>query len=620
MAEKVKKKLTTKQITAIIMLAVLLVAVIAVAVALIVVSEFNTARKEADGFVYSLERGQATILEYTGEDVNVVVPDKIGGRPVVGIAESAFAKNAEISSVTIESKADNFTLGARAFYDMGSLVSVVLPDGLKSIPENAFSGCDSLMEVTMGNGVESIGAYAFSECPTLSNIYISVSSGGKGEDDSDYNAVAQITMPSSLQTIGEYAFYNSITASAANNRKVVLNAALTTIENNAFDGCNRIQYVSYADAESVVSLTEIGNDAFYGCTSLQFRKNASASSQEFFLIKALDDKVLESVGDRAFDGCTYNVSGTSNKATLNFYDNVEYIGDYAFRGVLSVKDVRFYECSPELGEGAFYGAANLTTVSYMTQDEAGEYKASKETSLSPEVTEVPALLFYGSGLKGFIIGENVTSIGDGAFSGLKNADALDIAGGETSTEGNIVGAHFALYKLDPYYTAKSGESTCTTANQHYLLMDSSFNSIIAYVGAFDGEASMRKNDTVGEGQSGMFKFLQQQTIPMTELRAYAFAEVQFDYIYLPEKITSFGANVFNGLTLDGEEKILHVIFENKQESYYNGLVDNSAMSADMFKGAAEDVSIAIHLGVDTTPELSEKIRTYLNTTAVTGVD
>lgn len=49
MAEKVKKKLTTKQITAIIMLAVLLVAVIAVAVALIVVSEFNTARKEADG-------------------------------------------------------------------------------------------------------------------------------------------------------------------------------------------------------------------------------------------------------------------------------------------------------------------------------------------------------------------------------------------------------------------------------------------------------------------------------------------------------------------------------------------------------------------------------------------
>lgn len=619
MAEKVKKKLTTKQITAIIMLAVLLVAVIAVAVALIVVSEFNTARKEADGFVYSLERGQATILEYTGEDVNVVVPDKIGGRPVVGIAESAFAKNAEISSVTIESEADNFTLGARAFYDMGSLVSVVLPDGLKSIPENAFSGCDSLMEVTMGNGVESIGAYAFSECPTLSNIYISVSSGGKGEDDSDYNAVAQITMPSSLQTIGEYAFYNSITASAANNRKVVLNAALTTIENNAFDGCNWIQYVSYADAESVVSLTEIGNDAFYGCTSLQFRKNASASSQAFFLTKALDDKVLESVGDRAFDGCTYNVSGTSNKATLNFYDNVEYIGDHAFRGVLSVKEVRFYECSPELGEGAFYGAANLTTVSYMTQDEAGEYKASKETSLSPEVTEVPALLFYGSGLKGFIIGENVTSIGDGAFSGLKNADALDIAGGETSTEG-IVGAHFALYKLDPYYTAKTNESTCTTANQHYLLMDSSFNSIIAYVGAFDGEASMRKNDTVGEGQSGMFKFLQQQTIPMTELRAYAFAEVQFDYIYLPEKITSFGANVFNGLTLDGEEKILHVIFENKQESYYNGLVDNSAMSADMFKGAAEDVSIAIHLGVDTTPELSEKIRAYLNTTAVTGVD
>ena len=123
----------------IIMVVILVVAVIAVAVALIVVSEFNVSRKEEGGFVYSLSHGQATILEYTGEDVNVVIPDELGGRPVVAVAEKAFYKNGEISSITIESDADNFTIGAQAFSDMDSLVSVVLPDGLKTIPSHAFS-------------------------------------------------------------------------------------------------------------------------------------------------------------------------------------------------------------------------------------------------------------------------------------------------------------------------------------------------------------------------------------------------------------------------------------------------------------------------------------------------
>ena len=155
-SENGKKKLSTRSIAMIIMVVILVVAVIAVAVALIVVSEFNVSRKEEGGFVYSLSHGQATILEYTGDDVNVVIPDELGGRPVVAVAEKAFYKNGEISSITIESDADNFTIGAQAFSDMDSLVSVVLPDGLKTIPSRAFSGCDSLTEVTMGNGVESI--------------------------------------------------------------------------------------------------------------------------------------------------------------------------------------------------------------------------------------------------------------------------------------------------------------------------------------------------------------------------------------------------------------------------------------------------------------------------------
>ena len=79
MAEKVKKKLSTRQKTMIVMAAVLIVAVIAVAVALIVVSGLNVSHKETDGFVYSLSGGQATVLEYTGEDEKVVIPAELDG-------------------------------------------------------------------------------------------------------------------------------------------------------------------------------------------------------------------------------------------------------------------------------------------------------------------------------------------------------------------------------------------------------------------------------------------------------------------------------------------------------------------------------------------------------------
>ena len=625
MAEKVKKKLSTRQKTMIVMAAVLIVAVIAVAVALIVVSGLNVSHKETDGFVYSLSGGQATVLEYTGEEEKVVIPAELDGRPVVGIAEKAFYKNGEITSITIKSDADNFTIGAQAFYDMDMLVSVTLPDGVKTIPEHAFSGCDSLTEVTMGNGVEEIGAYAFSECPALANIYISKSSGGSGADDTNYNSRVNMTMPSSLKTIGEYAFYDSINASSVSNRKIILSAALTEIGNNAFYGCNKIAYVDYADEEATVSLTEIGNNAFYGCTSLRFSRYASsgASGNVFFLTKALNDRVLASIGDGAFDGCTNASTSTSARAILNFYEDTEYIGDYAFRGVGNIKEVRFNECDPELGEGAFYGTTNLTKVHYVTKDDKGEYTVeSKETSLSPERTSIPALLFYKSGISGFVIGKNITELGEGAFSALTKPGAVSIYGSAEDEDGNMIGEHFALYKLAPYYTRKNttGENISTTyteENQHYLLTSPDFSVIYAYIGAFSDNASAKKNDKVSSGEAGQFKFLQNLTdVPMTTLSAYAFAEAQFSQIFLPDKIEKFGANMFNGKTVS-EVGDFAIFFENTLESYYSSLMSSGDLNKEFLSGmtSENDADVPVYVRLNTlSKELQDQLNSYFTFT------
>lgn len=624
-----KKKLSTRSIAMIIMAAILIVAIIAVAVALIVVSEFNVSRKEADNFVYSLANGQATILEYTGEDVNVTIPDELGGRPVVGIAERAFYKNSEISSITIESDAANFTIGAYAFADMDSLISVVLPDGVKSIPERAFSGCDDLSRVTMGNAVEEIGAYAFSECPTLANIFISKSSGGMGDEDTDYNTRYNMTMPSSLKTIGDFAFYQSITASAASTRKIAFNSALTSIGQSAFDGCNRISFIDYANPEETVSLAEIGNNAFYGCTSLRFTKNTTGgASGEFFLTKALNDRVLESIGDNAFYGCTYGSTSTSNRAVLNIYEDTEYIGENAFYNVKSVKELNFYSCNPELGEGAFYGTANLTSVNYyeekkdaegnVEEDENGNvvYVKSTVTSLSPSLTSIPSRLFYGSGLDGFLLGSTVTEIGDGAFSAITNEEAITIVGGEEDDNGNIIGEKFALYKLAPYYTLSSTTaSNYTVANDHYLLMSADLSTIYAYVGGFSDSASPVRNDKVGQASNGFFTFLQNQTIGMTTVKGYAFAGAQYSYIYFPDKLNTFGDNMFNGASVSSE-KTMVITFENTTEGYYDALLSGN-LSKEFLSGmeVKDGGSIVVLVGLSSLGEdLKSDLESYFTYT------
>ena len=617
-SENGKKKLSTRSIAMIIMVVILVVAVIAVAVALIVVSEFNVSRKEEGGFVYSLSHGQATILEYTGEDVNVVIPDELGGRPVVAVAEKAFYKNGEISSITIESDADNFTIGAQAFSDMDSLVSVVLPDGLKTIPSRAFSGCDSLTEVTMGNGVESIEEYAFSECPTLANIYISKTSGGKGSGDSDYNTSYNMTMPSSLKTIGNFAFYRSITASSATTRKILFNAALTTIGQSAFDGCNRIAFIDYADADTAVSLTEIGNNAFYGCTSLRFVKNTTGgASGVFFLTKALDDRVLESIGGGAFDGCTYSSTASSNRAVLNIYEDTESIGDYAFRNVKSIKTVNFYASNPELGEGAFYGASNLTAVNYYeengtNEDGSTKYTVSSTTSLSPELTSIPSLLFYGSGLNGFKLGSTVTSIGDGALSAL--TVSKDSKGEELTTI-KINNENFAIYKLAPYYTKETTSSGYyTESNDHYLLMSADMTVIYSYIGAFSDNATSVYNESVNQSRAGQFRFLQNLDINITSIRGYAFAETDFSYIWLPEKLTSFGANMFNGKILKGDD-MLYITFEGKTADYYNTLLSGDNLSTEFLSGIeADGENVVIRLSGSQSSDVLDSFNSYFTIT------
>lgn len=99
----------------------------------------------ADGLLYTVSGGEASVTGYTGTATELTIPDALGGAPVTTIAVNAFE--------------DNQTLTA-----------VVLPDTVRLIDECAFANCPALTRLAFGSTVTTIGFSAFYGCDALTTV------------------------------------------------------------------------------------------------------------------------------------------------------------------------------------------------------------------------------------------------------------------------------------------------------------------------------------------------------------------------------------------------------------------------------------------------------------------
>lgn len=133
---------------------------------------------------------------------------------------------------------------------------------------------------------------------------------------------------------------------------------VTSIGNNAFDGCNSIADITLSD-----SIGELGTAAFKGCTSLvriDGTSNLSIIKDSTFegcsaLAYFPDLSNVTSIGNKAFSGC-------SSLSTITISDILTSIGNYAFENCVMLLQTPDLTNVTSIGDYAFSGCSLLTEI------------------------------------------------------------------------------------------------------------------------------------------------------------------------------------------------------------------------------------------------------------------
>ena len=294
---------------------------------------------------------------------------------VTSIGWGAF-QGCNLNSVTLEDistwlylPSSDFFSGAQVYLNdeiIQNISSVVIPEGITSIRNNAFSGFTKLKSLTIPNSVTGIDQYAFENCSGLTSVVI--------PDNVTYigyaafqgcNCLTSVTIPNSLASISDWVFQRCSSLTS-----ITIPNSVTSIGNGSFRGCSGLTSVHIGR-----NLKEIAYNAFEGCNSvakvfiddilpwLNISLEETFNKAQVYLNDELIQNITSVVIPEGITTIRYNAfNNFKNLTSVTIAKSVTSIGNHAFANCPNLAEVR---CLPQNVPNT-YDAFDGTYIEYAT--------------------------------------------------------------------------------------------------------------------------------------------------------------------------------------------------------------------------------------------------------------
>lgn len=359
-----------------------------------------------------------------------------------------------IMSVVIEEGVT--TIGNIAFGGASSLETLVLPDGLISIGSGAFASCKALTEITIPEGVKKIGETAFVYCTELERLSIpdSIESVGYsafnntpklafneyngayylGNENNPYLVLYKMFDYEAEELViydGTKIVCNNVLNKYCKTTSLTIPASVIEVGAKAFQ-CKTLTDISFGGIPSGIGgAYDRQSDAIYGqyLKHVTFLEGVTDIPDYFFggggsvtfAVESINlPSTIKNIGECAFRYCqlleTVNVADIDSFVTATFGNRVFWDCYNLYLNGELVTDVTIPDGAKEIGPNTFRGNKGL-----------------KSVTVPERVTSIGEYAFYDClSLETIDIPDSVTSIGERAFASCPSLTALEIGDGVRS--------------------------------------------------------------------------------------------------------------------------------------------------------------------------------------------
>ena len=444
------------------------------------------------------------------------------------------------ANVTVSSEI--VSVGEYAFYNCIGLGAVNFATSITSIADYAFYHT-GLRQIAVSANTATVGEYAFAESPYL------------------YKATLGMKNGSELRYVGAGAFQNCINLVLVTlGNAMVATGEHVGIQNNAFFGCKKlVDVLNYSSLDVSYSSTDYGYLGYYAKTIRRVETGGIKEDGDFcwgnfsgegnFLLAYIGTGTEIALPDNTITNYkiySYAFANNPRIKKVVMPSVVVGIGQYAFMDCVSLTDVSISSSVGNVEKGAF-ARSGLTGVSLPSSvrviaESAFEDCASlTAVAFNSGLETIDRYAFRNCvALSSIALSASVTSIGEEAFSGCSSARTLTVRQNVTSVGAKAFSGCVMLNRInwDSFIQPNINSKLFENAGKDSFGITAYFTaSVPNYFFDTDSVLTAPKVVEVSLGSA------------VTSIGTYAFRNLPFTSIDLPEGLTTIGDFAFEKAAL-----------------------------------------------------------------------